>query len=109
MVENGKTPRAERVCGKCEHSRRVGMELRCHFNPPSPCMIGMQSPALQGQLPRPIIIGVVPSTFINNTCSKWAEMQPDHPDFRTEDEAAVPDLEFEEIPAPTHDVSREPQ
>ena len=104
-AESAKLPRAERVCARCDHSRRLAMEIRCHFNPPSPCMIGMQPPTLQGQLPRPIIIGVVPSTWAGNTCGSWAEMQPDHPDF----EVGGEELVLEEIPAPTHDVSRETQ
>src|SRR5882762_7884033 len=99
------TSRAERVCGKCDKSERIGLELRCHRNPPSTCLIGMQPPTLQGQLPRLIIVGVIAPTWATNTCDFWVEMQPDHPDFKIAGEELV----IEEIPAPTHDVSREPQ
>jgi len=95
-MQNGKTPRAERICGNCDHSRVVEGQLRCWFGPPQPCMVGIEPPKLAGQPPRPMIMGVQPPTWPDYTCHNWEERQSDHPDLHVD-------------PVATHGVSRETQ
>jgi hypothetical protein len=89
------TPRAERACENCDHSRIHGRgelkELRCHYNPPQPWPMGIEPPLIDGALPKPIVFGIwAPCTW---PCSKWRLQEPDHPDLHRPIE----------LPAQTHE------
>jgi len=88
MDQNGQriTPRAQRLCDNCDHSRMwPGGELHCHANIPQAVAVGavVQQPVLQGMpaKPVPIVMGVFPPCPPGWGCDHWAERQPDHPDL----------------------------
>ena len=94
MAENGTMPRSERTCSRCDHSRRVGSELRCWLKPPQTIVAAADPPLVSGGVPRLRTILLQNGTFPDYSCAEWAEMLPDHPDLQRALEV--------ELPEPTH-------
>jgi hypothetical protein len=94
MADNGTIPRSERTCPRCDHSRRVGTELRCWHDRPQTIVVAVDPPLVSGGVPRLRTILLQNGTFPDYSCEKWIEMQSDHPDLRRALEV--------DLPEPTH-------
>jgi hypothetical protein len=88
--------RSERVCAKCDHSRKRGVELHCWLEPPEPCFLGLMEPKIAGGPPILHVRPVIRATFPDYSCSHWEPMLPDHPDL-------TPAEEVDALALPTHE------
>lgn len=84
------TERKDQTCGSCEHCVLRDGEPRCWVDPPEATLVGMKAPALAGQPPVPVVIGVQKPTFLWYRCSRWTERTAEHPDYSR-------------VPDPTHE------
>jgi len=65
-------------CGTCAAWLKTnGEQGECHFAPPSPVLLGIRPPALQGGQPQPMIAGVFPATGAASFCRQWSQALAD--------------------------------